>query len=542
MTYVLNTPPGMPSDKRGLPIAQFYQNLTGNFGNRSADGLIYNTFDASDKVGIDPLNVDPKLTNAADAINPTKLRLQQMIIFQLDQRDFDKVASLNNQYKISDKFELRFGGKYRNKTFSGGQTPLVYIAQSSLGIPNTAPQKLLSELNLEKFKAGSTYFSEINNPFKSFMITPITKDQLFNIFTPACFAANNIADYSAASNPTTKYNGTENVIATYAMGIFEKDSTLKVIGGVRNEYTAITINSNKYDNVSKIVSPVSKKANYNSLLPMIQIKYSPANNINIRAAYTRTLSRANLPDLSPSEIVDVTGGQARITRGNPSLKPTYSNNLDLIGEVFLDNIGQITAGVFSKKISNYIFRDLFFENINNTSYFVTQPKNLKSASLLGFEAGISKRLSKLKGFWGGFGIDFNFSLIKSNLEVPRYNSSGQLVSTDKTSLPNQSSLLYNAAVFYEKYGVTVRFAGNFRGKSLESINQSLGPDYYLYVNDNLTVDFSAAYSITPRIKVFTEIRNLTNEPFRQYLGTNQQRITNAEWFSVNGQAGIRWNF
>jgi TonB-dependent receptor len=253
------------------------------------------------------------------------------------------------------------------------------------------------------------------------------------------------------------------------------------------------------------------------------------------------LSRANLPDLSPSEIVDVTGGQARITRGNPGLKPTYSNNFDLIGELFLDNIGQITAGVFYKGISNYIFRDLFFENISGTNYFVTQPKNLKKASLTGFEAGISKRFSKLKGFWGGFGIDLNFSIINSNLEVPRYSSTGVLVATDKTTLPNQSSLLYNAAVFYEKYGITLRLAGNYRGKSLESINQSLGPDYYLYVDDNLTVDFSGAFSITKKIKFFTEVRNLTNEPFRQYLGNNKERITNREWFSVNGQAGIRWS-
>jgi TonB-dependent receptor len=540
MTYTLNTPPGMASDKKGLPIAQFYQGLTGNFGNRSTDGLIYNTFDAPNSVGINPLQFDPKLTNpTTDVIDPTKLRLQQMIIFQLNQRDFDKVALLNNQVQLTSKFNFRFGGKFRNKEFSGMQTPLVYIAQSSLGIPNTAPQKTLAELKRESFQSGSTYFKEINNPFKNFMIDPITKNQLFDIFTPSFFSANNVADYSALSNPTTKYFGNEDVFSSYLMGVYEIDSVLTIIGGFRNEYTSIKINSSKLDNVTRVVSPVTDQRNYNSLLPSLQLKYSPQSNLNIRAAYTKTLSRANLPDLSPSEIVDVTGGQARITRGNPALNPTYSNNLDLIGELFLENIGQVTAGVFYKGISNYIFRDLFIENINNTAYFVTQPKNLKSASLLGFEAGISKRFSKLKGFWGGFGIDMNFSLINSKLEVPRYSSTGVLVATDKTTLPNQSSLLYNAAVFYEKYGVTLRLAGNYRGKSLESINQSLGPDYYLYVDENLTVDFSGAYSITKKIKFFTEIRNLTNEPFRQYMGNNKDRMTNREWFSVNGQAGIR---
>jgi TonB-dependent receptor len=542
MTYTLNTPPGMPQGKRGLPIAQFYQSLTGNFGNRSADGLIYNAFDATDRVGIDPLAFNPKLTSpTTDVIDPAKLRLTQMIIFQLDQRDHDRVYMLNNQFDLAPRFQLRFGAKYRSKEFSGMQTPLVYLANASLGIPGSAPMKTLSQLQTEPFRSGSTYFKEIGNPFPNFMINPITKDQLFSIFTPDFFTTQSIADYSAASNPTTRYEGTENVTAGYLMGVFDVSDVLKIIAGVRNERTDIVMNSTQYDNVTKKLAPVRKESSYNAFLPSLQFKYTPVENLNLRLAYTRTFSRANLPDLSPSEIVDVTGGQARITRGNTLLKPTFSDNVDLTAEWFLSDIGQVTAGVFHKSISNYIFRDLSIESIGGTSYFVTQPKNLKGASLLGMEAGISKRFSKWKGFWGGFGLDVNASLIRSNLDVPRYNSSGQVVATDKTSLPNQSSLLFNTSVFYEKYGVTVRMAGNYRGRSVESINQNLGPDYYLYVDNNFTVDVSAAYSINDHLKVFSEVRNITNEPFRQYMGNNPARITNHEWFSVNGQAGIRWS-
>ena len=540
MRYALNTPPGMPADKRGLPIAQFFQSLTGNFGNRSADGLIYNSFDAPDKTGIDPLHVDPRLTNpAADAINPAKLRLQQLVIFQLDQKDFDRVFSFNTQYDVNPKLNFRAGVKGRFKEFAGQMTPLVYLPNASLGIPGSAPMKFLSELGTEPFRAGSTYFREINNPFPQFMINPPTKNQLFDIFTPAFFEANDIKDYSAASNPTTGYSGNENVLAGYLMGVYDATKQLKLIGGLRNEYTEITLNSFRYDNRTKTIEPVRTTNRYHSLLPMVQAKYQLKPNTNLRLAYTKTLARANFPDLSPAENVDITGGQARITRGNADLRPTYSHNFDLIGEVFLSDIGQLTAGVFYKRLRNYIFRDLFFENIGGTSYFVTQPKNLQDANLLGAEAGFTKRFTKLKGFWGGLGADFNISVIRSSLEVPRYDVEGKLLVVDQTTIPQQSRLLYNAALFYEKDGYTFRLAANYRGRSVESINQNLGPDYYTYVDNNLTVDFSGAYAFGKKINVFLEVRNLTNEPFRQYLGNNRNRITNSEWFSINGQIGIR---
>lgn len=85
-----------------------------------------------------------------------------------------------------------------------------------------------------------------------------------------------------------------------------------------------------------------------------------------------------------------------------------------------------------------------------------------------------------------------------------------------------------------------RIAGNYRGEAVETINQNLGPNYYVSAKSNFTVDLSADYSISDKIKVFMEVRNLTNEPFQQYLGANQGRISTSEWSSINGQLGIRY--
>lgn len=540
MEYVLNTPPNMPSDKKGLPIAQFTQKLTGNFGNRAIDGLVYNSFDSPDANGLNIYNIDPKLTNSNDYLDPNRLALTQLVIVRMNQYDKDKVGQLNLNYDTNSNLTIKTGVKAKLKNYRGEFSNLVYLPGASLGIPNSPALLTLNSFETSAYPNASSSFTEIGSPFNNIIVNPITKNELFRIFTPSFLTANGFGDYSPKTNATTKYDVNEDVFSAYLMAAYDLTKNIKLIGGARNELTKVNIKSAKYDAIASTTTPIEKNSSYNAFLPMVHFKYAATENINLRAAYTRTFSRANFGDMNPGESVDVTSaGVKRIAKGNPDLLPTFSNNFDVMGEYFLKDIGLITVGVFYKDLSNYIFKDLSVQNINSVDYLVTQPKNIKEASLLGFEMGITKRFTEFKGFLGGFGVDLNLSMIDSKLDVSRNNSAGMLVATDKTTLPNQSKLLFNSSVFYEKYGFMFRIAGNYRGKSVETINQNLGPDYYVSAQSNFTVDFSADYSISKKIKVFMEVRNLTNEPFKQYLGANQNRITSSEWSAINGQLGLK---
>ncbi len=540
MEYVLNTPPNMPSDKRGLPIAQFTQKLTGNFGNRATDGLVYNLFDSPDSNGLNIYNIDPKLTNTADYLDPARLALSQLVIVRMNQYDKDKVGQLNLNYNANSNLTIKSGVKMKLKNYIGEFTNLVYLPGAALGIPNSPALLTMNSFQTEAYPNASSSFTEIGSPFNNLIVNPITKNELFRIFTPSFLTANGFGDYSPKTNATTKYDVHEDVFSAYVMGVYDLNKNIKLIGGVRNELTKVNVKSNKYNAVTNTITPVEVNSSYNAFLPMLHLKYSASENVNLRAAYTRTFSRANFGDMNPGETVDVSSGVNRISKGNPDLLPTFSNNFDVMGEYFLKDIGLITAGVFYKDLSNYIFKDLSVQNINSVNYLVTQPKNIKDASLLGFEMGITKRFTEWKNFFGGFGVDLNFSMIDSKLDVSRFSSAGTLVATDKTTLPNQSKFLFNSAIFYEKYGFMFKIAGNYRGNSVETINQNLGPDYYISAKSNFTVDLSADYSISDKIKIFMEVRNITNEPFKQYLGTNQNRITNSEWSAINGQLGVKF--
>lgn len=539
--YFLETPP--TNDNKGLPIATFRQKINGGFNNLSADGKRYWGFDSPQGIGGDPLHFDAGIKNPAEVMDPAKLTLQQLVIAQLDTKEEDKTAQLNFKVNASSRVNLKFGAKYRHKDRSGMYgSNIVYLPGAALGIPKSPDLLVLDKLQRENFPQQNGFFQGMGGNYSSFIMDPLTKQQLFDLYDTAALRKNGFGNYTSASNATNIYTGTENVAAAYAMAEIDLTDKLKMIAGVRNEYTAFTLHGSKATaaGTPKVttLTPVTVNNNYNALLPMLHLKYSINEQANLRAAYTRTFIRPNFTDLTPGESVDNTGSTVTITKGNPDLKPTFSNNFDLMGEYYFSNIGLLSGGVFYKQIKNVIFADKNYYTENGNSYVVAQAKNLNNASLAGLEAGVNKRFDFLPGFFSGFGAELNYTFIHAAVDVPR-TTNGVKVS-DRTSLPNQSKHLFNSILFYERKGVMVRIAGNYRGASVETLNQQLGKDFYIWTDKNFTVDASATVSITRAIKVFVELNNITNEPLKTYLG-DQRRIASTEWYGSRGQAGIRWD-
>jgi TonB-dependent receptor len=537
--YFLETP--STSGNKGLPIATFRQRILGGFNNLSGDGKRYWGFDSPDGIGGTAENFEPGISDPAETMSADKLLLTQTVIAQLDNNEDDQIAQVNLRIEASSKVKFKVGAKYRHKDrVSTYGSNFVYLPAAALGIPSSPPLVALSALKATSFPDGAPFFQNMNGNFNEYIINPITKNQLFDLFTPSFQQTNGFRDLTSAANATALYSGDENVLAGYAMVEVEATDKLKVIARVRNEYTEMTLDGSKSvsENGQVTISPSVVNNNYNSLLPMLHLKYKLNDNANLRAAYTRTFVRPNFGDMTPGTSINSSSSPMTLTRGNPDLQPTFSNNVDLMGEYFFKNVGLFSAGAFYKDISGVVFTNTSMENIDGNDYMVTQAKNLNRATLIGFEAGINKRFDFLKGFWSGFGVEVNYTFIDSKTEVPRLGTADMLL--DETGLPNQSKNLFNTILFYERNGVMVRLAGNYRGKSVETINQQLGPDYYIWSDANFTIDASATVSIVEKLKVFVELNNLSNSPVKMFMGDDSRRVTSQEWYGTRGQLGFRY--
>jgi len=538
--YFLETPP--TADGKGLPIATFRQRITSGFSNLSSDGKRYWGFDSPNGVGGTMEDFQSGVKDPGEVLSADKLLLSQTVISQLDNSEHDQIGQVNLKVDASSKLRFKFGGKYRHKERSSTfGSNFVYLPGAALGLPNSPALRTLSSLQTTSFPKGTTFFGNMTGNYDQFIVNPLTKDQLFEMFSPSFQSANGIIDATPKTNATAHYTGTENVSSAYAMAEFDASERLKIIGGIRNEYTATTLSGMKSTTSGSpavvSISPSVVENNYNAFLPMLHMKYKLSEKANMRAAYTRSFVRPNFGDMTPGGSTNTTSAPMSISQGNPDLKPTFSNNFDLMGEYYFHNIGILSGGVFYKNISDIIFTDVNMQNIGGNDYLVTQAKNLNKATLFGFEAGINKRFDFLNGFWSGFGVEVNYSYIDSKTEVPRL---GNPQLTEKTSLPNQSKHLFNTILFYERNGVMIRLAGNYRGNSVETINQQLGLDFYTWSAANFTIDASATVSITKRLKAFVELNNLSDSPVKMYMG-DKRRLTSSESYGRRGQAGIRFD-
>jgi TonB-dependent receptor len=538
--FFLETP--STNGTKGLPIATFRQRINGGFIGLSSNGKKYWNFDSPDGIGQDPMLFDPMLGNAAEVMDPTKLTLQQLVIYGLNTEEADKNLQVNFSHETSEKLKLKAGLKFRSKSRDASfGTTAVWVPNAALGIPGSPALVPLSSLTREEFPIGAGYFNELELDYSNMIMKPLTPQALFDLYSSAALTANGMRDVSPASNATLKYKATESVASAYVMGEYKVAENITLVGGLRSETTFLSLDGNKLSatkvgtTTTNTVTPIKQENQYTNLLPMFHAKMALNEKSNLRFAYTSTFSRANFSDLNPGENIDMTQSIPTISRGNTALKPTKSQNFDLMYEHYFDNLGIVSGGLFYKKLQDIVFSNRSIETISGTNYVLTQATNISDGNLFGFEVGVNKRLNFLPGFLSGLGVEANYTHIQSEAKVPVIGTSRY----DVTELPNQSKHLYNAILFYEKNGVMIRLAGNFRGASLETINQSLGKDFYTYTGKNFTLDASASVQVSKRIKAFVELNNLNNEPLKTYLG-DERRVTMVEWYSSRGQAGIRW--
>lgn len=70
-----------------------------------------------------------------------------------------------------------------------------------------------------------------------------------------------------------------------------------------------------------------------------------------------------------------------IERGNSSLKPTVSDNIDVLAEHYFESVGMISGGFFYKRLNDYIYPFRFQQTNFGELYNVTQPQNGEQATL-----------------------------------------------------------------------------------------------------------------------------------------------------------------
>ena len=354
------------------------------------------------------------------------------------------------------------------------------------------------------------------------------------IASKEAFIANGSSWDAVKSNDSYKIK--ENVTSFYIEGTAETsvfDMPLTIAGGVRYTDTELTSEGTSQVLLSlerestlpdeppsqwlvqtfadAAGTAVSLKHNYDNWLPSLNMKLEVTDDFYIRAAASKTLTRPTLSDIAPYTSISTTTVSTRTARGsNPDLLPFVSNNYDLSFEYYYGESNLFSIALYQKDIDNFIvsksilevFDDIQVEDPEWKNFMVTRPQNGDAATVKGAEINWTHVLDS------GFGLAGNYTFVNSSASLSDAGA------TETFALPGLSDT-GNATVFYDKNGVQLRVAYNYRTAFLGRVfnGPSGEPVHY---DEYGTVDVSASYDLTDNLTIFIEGSNVTGETVNKY--------------------------
>ena len=332
------------------------------------------------------------------------------------------------------------------------------------------------------------------------------------------------------------YDAWENISAGYLMGKYTWKG-LEVIAGVRAEHTD---QGYKLDFPRKTDSEGSQ--NYVDILPSVHLKYGVHRNANLRFSYGRSINRPGFFEIVPYTILNEDYDE----KGNPDLKHTVADNLDLRYEFFPKSSEQFMVGLFWKKLKDPIEYGLINEG---QATFIT-PMNFGDATNAGVEVDIMK-------YFNWFGIKANYTYTHSSITTNKRTREGTEVKTVDQTRPlyGQAAHVANLSFLFNfpKYGLEAQLAGSYAGKRLSEISNWFDND--IWEAGYVQMDASIEKSFKIGLAIFAKASNLLDSPVLRYINPNQMTeslkdyarykggiIERKEWHGQTITIGLRYKF
>ena len=275
--------------------------------------------------------------------------------------------------------------------------------------------------------------------------------------------------------------------------------------------------------------PRTIRQNYTDVLPNVSLRIRPADKVQLRLGYTQTRTRVDFGALNPAlNVTQVTrdptvpvdpnaGPQPNAygSGGNPDLVPLTSNNYDASAEYYFSSTGSITVAAFYRDL--FGFTSNYTRRVQDPVYGLVElnrPENSGAGKIKGFEINAQTFLDFLPEAFKGFGVQGNVTYIDGKNQFPK-TLGGDAPYVRITGL---SKWTYNAAVFYERNGVTGRISYNHRSPWVTNYRQATDGSQYTGVGVRAIsrLDASLSYDLSKQLTISFDVTNLLAKPFENY--------------------------
>lgn len=394
-------------------------------------------------------------------INASKYKVPSRYNRSMNEYNLDNKLDFELPFTfLGDKSKFKFGGAYTYKNREFREEKISYLAQ--VQYYNGDVGEYLADSNIGQ-----------NNP----LYDPLTREN-YGLYV------------QDATDQRNSYDGTQSLIGAYALVDLPLTEKLRMEAGIRYEGNNMVTESLK-------TSIDKGELSDNDFLPAINLTYILIPNMNLRFAYTRTLSRPTFREIAPFASFSPV---APTIVGNPELERTLIDNFDLKWEYF-------------RKPGEIISFGLFYKNFMNPIEMVDNPvavnpeisyQNVDNAKNYGFEVDFRKKLDFINALKNvSFGL--NFAYIRSEVTIdPLELESIRALDPDHPDtrpLFGQAPYVLNGLLGYtnEKIGLKANLIYNVTGARISLVTKGGTPEVYQQpfhqLDFNITKEFGKHFSI-----------------------------------------------
>lgn len=499
--------------------------------------------------GDDVKNIQPQITTP---LVPDSFEFKRAFSELNTTKDSDPVvAQVDLNYIINNNIKLIAGGKFRWKF---GERNISYHQWLfNITSQQSAEPIYMMSLQTAPLDTRDGFLKEYGSHYDSQFMPFITKEQNKNFLDQYGYRLRDV--YMTEKNPEfaqwvgSTYKYREYTTSAYVMADARIKNRFQLTGGIRFENTDMQVESDTLsknfviDTASFVVYyPAERRTtdiSYIAILPALNFTFSINDRMNLRAAISRTYHRQNFAEVKPGYAV-VSYSDFQFTFGNPKLKPCYSLNFDLMYEYYWGNKGMFSIGTYAKYITDHIFSTTQADFDARTGIVYKSYTNAGKSWTWGIEGNIQRKFDFIPSWGSGFGISANITYSLSRMQVPGRSAS--------QAMAEQTPLLYNVALFYEKYGINTRLALNYVGPYLKELNlasvKGVGllhkdSDFDVFQGETYSLDYQFSYSFKEHFTVYMDLNNLLDAPYTEYIG-NKDRPLRTEFYRQRGQVGFKY--
>ena len=451
---------------------------------------------------------------------------------------FNEFNQLRSQPGTATEKEFNLGANARGDFRLGGEVP----AYVKFGAQTRMKEKFQDRERTNWTAPASFTFASLaqqqSGDDYAFLTGPRFNAEAFTkTFT------NNKAAYTGTRDLTNSlgddWTTNEDVYAGYLMGGVTL-GTLNLSGGARYEHTKFEASGNNLRTTAGVITPTpgTRSRSYDNFLPGLYLRSTLDKKTVIRASVSTSLARPAFGDSAFRR--SVSDDTKSVTESNPGLKALTSVNYDVSVEHYFASLGMVSISAFYKDIKNFTYQaTLPGVTDPETGYTLNTFVNGPKGHISGVEFAWQQQFTFLPAPFDGLGFLANYTLTDSAAIYLR-TSTGAF---ENAPFIGQSPQIANVALSYEKHGLFVRVALNYRTPRLredEPIGASVNDDRY--VDEFKQIDLTASYKLTRQIELFGEALNLTNEPFRVAFGEKRTRFVQFEEYGWSANFGVRLKF